>query len=361
MKHILIGLLAFVSLSLGAQQININSWNSVRNMQNPCDSVTAEIVGDMDATYAQGAINVSIKGFTIEVEIIKIYGFATQPVSPNISWSEQVELGVLPVGTYTMNVTAKLSTVTYGFKKFTFTIDHSYSILTDTTICFGDSIMLDAKVDGMLNPTYSWSNGKQTRQSYFSTPGTITVLVKGSNCNVQDTMMLNFTDSIAQILGNDTAVCLGDSIILGPGPLIYSYKWKDNSTGNVVVWNFPVQGTETIWLDVTDSNACTSHQEITVIAEDCDTAVTSVDQAEGRLNIDLWPNPTDDILYISGCHSQDNIQFIVVDSRGSVVMQEEVASISGRITLNVVNLPSGVYMLRALSGNSFATKRFVKK
>ena len=337
-----------LTTTIEAQQININSWNSVRNMQNPCDTVTLEIIGDMDATYAQGPVNVSISGNTIAVEIIMIYGFATQPVSPNIPWSVNAELGSLAKGNYTLNITSKLSTVQYDFKSYNFTRDHIFTYLSDTLICYGDSILINGSVIGMMNPTYAWSNGKSTQNIYASLPGMYSLIATGSNCTVKDTMTLNRSSEIPYILGPDTTVCIGDFFKLGGGPSYYVYLWSDNSTIDSTFWMFQNAGSEVIWVDVTDSNLCTSRQEIIVTVEDCDTSSTLIVENQNEM-FRIYPNPTTGYLSIESTTVTKSILYRLHGSSGQLYLEEEINS-DNSVEIYIPGSP-GIYFLEVIGDN----------
>jgi len=54
-------------------------------------------------------------------------------------------------------------------------------------------------------------------------------------------------------LGNDTAVCFGEFILLDPGADFISYLWQNGSTNQFIYAGQP----GTYWVQVTDSNYCT--------------------------------------------------------------------------------------------------------
>lgn len=63
---------------------------------------------------------------------------------------------------------------------------------TDTTVCFGTSLILDAGIPGA---TYLWSTGETTQQISISDDGEYAVTVNSAGCIAKDTMRLNTSAS----------------------------------------------------------------------------------------------------------------------------------------------------------------------
>ncbi|MEQ9169055.1 MAG: T9SS type A sorting domain-containing protein [Fulvivirga sp.] len=86
--------------------------------------------------------------------------------------------------------------------------------------------------------------------------------------------------------------------------------------------------------------------------------VTSIDRELDGKNIQLFPNPTNDILNITS--SNGTIEWVeFYDARGKLKMK----IISGEKTLkiNIDNFVNGVYMIRLQSENELSTHRFIKQ
>ena len=119
---------------------------------------------------------------------------------------------------------------TVGGCQTTDTIDLDITSVTvnlgnDTSLCFGDSIMVDAGNPDAVE--WDWNSGDTTQSFYVSTTGQFIVEVTDTNGCTSGADTINVTLNALPIvdLGNDTALCAGDSIIFG-GP-----------TGGSSVWN----------------------------------------------------------------------------------------------------------------------------
>ena len=130
----------------------------------------------------------------------------------------------------------------------------------DTTICSGDTIVLDA---GGPFVTYAWSIGGTDSTRSVSLPDTISVMVIDSNgCNTSDTIIVNnfvVADPNITSIGPDT-LCLGDTLELEADAGFVTYDW---STGDTTRFAF-ADSSDTPWvsLTVTDSTGCSRTDSI---------------------------------------------------------------------------------------------------
>ena len=107
----------------------------------------------------------------------------------------------------------------------------SLELGNDTTLCQGDSILLNADI-GLAGATYTWSTGATTSQIYASANGNYAVTVVNGDCQEQDDIDITVTP-ITFDLGNDIALCPGDSALLDAtaqeGGVTYSWNTGETS------------------------------------------------------------------------------------------------------------------------------------
>ena len=149
------------------------------------------------------------------------------------------------------------------------------------------------------------------------------------------------------ISGGDVTVRKGESVrLIATGA--ESYIWSSGETNPII----DVYPTETTTYTVTGYNgSCSSTASTTIIVE----GTIGIHTAE-RNDISLFPNPTTATV---------NINFkpghiVVTDATGRKVIEFE--STEKQCTLDVSNLPNGIYFVQA-NGNdgSKATAKFIKK
>lgn len=158
-------------------------------------------------------------------------------------------------GVYWVEVTTGSCTVR-DFITVTINPDFNVNLGADTLLCFGDSLILDATT---TNATYLWSNNATSPTIKVGQAGLFFVDVTVDGCTKRDSITVSVTANVSQFLGNDTALCVGDTIAFNltlPG---YTYLWSDGSTNST----FVIRNPGTYWLDLTTNN-CTTRDFITV-------------------------------------------------------------------------------------------------
>ena len=126
----------------------------------------------------------------------------------------------------------------------------------DTTLCFGDSILLDASSTGA---TYVWQD-QSTNSTYWVTqPGTYWVTATSNSCLTVDTISIQYLPKDMVNLGNDTSLCQGDTISLDGQILGATYLWQDQSTNP----SYLVSQPGTYWVQIT-VNGCVDSDTIQV-------------------------------------------------------------------------------------------------
>ncbi|MEM0998159.1 MAG: Ig-like domain-containing protein, partial [Bacteroidota bacterium] len=121
----------------------------------------------------------------------------------------------------------------------------------DTTICQGDSVLLDPGIPG---PTFAWSTLESTPTITVNAAGLYRVTVTdGNNCSAADTIDLTVVPLPVVNLGGNQTICPGDSITLLSGAA-GTYNWSTGATTPTVTVSAPNNYAVT----VTDLNNCTN-------------------------------------------------------------------------------------------------------
>ncbi|MBT4969960.1 MAG: T9SS type A sorting domain-containing protein [Bacteroidetes bacterium] len=153
-------------------------------------------------------------------------------------------------GTYWVDVSTGLGCVVSDTMIATFNALPAFDIGADTSICVGDSIVMDASVN---NASYYWQNS--STQSNFKTfnSGTYWVNVTNSfGCSLIDSLTLSVENYPLVNLGSDTTICDGESVLLDATQSSVNYAWQNNSTQATL--NASAAGT--YWVEVTNSTGC---------------------------------------------------------------------------------------------------------
>ena len=128
----------------------------------------------------------------------------------------------------------------------------------DTTICRGESIILDSKNIGFIQ---NWNTGDTTNQISVNSEGTYHVTVTDNiGCSKIDSIVLSINDLPNLNLGNDTSICKGQTINLITGHIELNHLWNTSQTTNSV----EVFSTGTYSVLVSDSIGCSNSDSIII-------------------------------------------------------------------------------------------------
>jgi gliding motility-associated-like protein len=102
-----------------------------------------------------------------------------------------------------------------------------FNLGNDTVICNGTSLVLEP---GNQFSSYLWQDNSSLPVFIVSTPGLYTVTVTNAfNCEASDEIFVDVTAPEID-LGEDIALCLGDTLFLDPGEGYAAYLWQDGDT-----------------------------------------------------------------------------------------------------------------------------------
>ena len=140
----------------------------------------------------------------------------------------------------------------------------------DTSVCAGDSVLLDAG-SGFAN--YLWSNLSSSQQIKIFSGGQYFVNATAANsCSSKDTINIVVNLLPQPQLGNDTFLCMGKNVILNPG-VFKNYLWQDGSIS-------PTYNADSLgkyFVTVTDNNNCVNIDSVNI---------TSINPSPGNLLAD---------------------------------------------------------------------------
>lgn len=118
---------------------------------------------------------------------------------------------------------------------------------SDATLCEGDTLLLDAS---NVAGTYLWQDNSTQSTFNVTQAGTYWVEVTSPDCFIVDTITVSYVATPTIDLGNDTALCVVESILLDATTNNSTYLWQDNSTNPT----FTVTTSGSYWVEV--NNVC---------------------------------------------------------------------------------------------------------
>ena len=119
----------------------------------------------------------------------------------------------------------------------------------DTTICYGESILVAPFVCGGAN--YTWGDGLNGPYRMITQPGTYTLFVNVGDTVISDQITLSWWPELNLDILKDTVACHGAKLLLEPGAFS-SYLWQDGSTTD----SYLADQAGTYWVEITDEHGC---------------------------------------------------------------------------------------------------------
>lgn len=225
----------------------------------------------------------------------------------------------------------------------------------DTTLCFSGVRTLNA---GPSYKTYLWHDGITDSSTSVFGEGKYFVRVEDYCGNVfSDTIVVD-VDSATQIsLGNDTSICLGQSIQLNAGNKYVSYSWTPSSGLSCSNCANPIASPASSSVySVTGKNqsGCVTAASIEISVNTC----VGVDDIEKDLVKVIYPVPATETLNIA-LTDVGEVKVFLFDALGQQVKDSRDIKYEKQnlISLDVSELAAGIYLLEV----STATQKSLLK
>jgi gliding motility-associated-like protein len=125
----------------------------------------------------------------------------------------------------------------------------------DTSICDGQSLLLDASKSG--GGTYLWSDSTSGPTLRITTAGLVWVEVNDGQCTARDSINISVLPALGLNLGRDTSFCEGGSFNLRSNLGNLTYRWQDGSSNA----SFRASTAGVYWLEAS-GNGCTERDSV---------------------------------------------------------------------------------------------------
>jgi len=226
----------------------------------------------------------------------------------------------------------------------------------DISICPGGQTVLDA---GAGRDSVKWSDQSAFRSLVVTAPGSYYVEVFENGCSDKDTVVVSFFNVQGVDLGNDTTICINDTLVLDATLAGATYQWQDNSSGNTFEVYNPGG---TYYVERTDSNGCKDRDTITVnIDTNCNP--NSVFESEKMNEILVYPNPVKNTLFLDVPVLGNRTHVLeIYNISGKLIERKEVQNDGlGRFQVDVSMMKSGIYVLQLYTEEDVFVARWFKE
>jgi hypothetical protein len=220
-------------------------------------------------------------------------------------------------------------------------------------LCLGATKTLSGP-DNML--AYKWSNGPITKTQDITFSGRY-------NLKVTDSAGCSYTDTIVMVqkfppvidLGNDTTICIGDSILLDAGAGYNVYSWNNGKSTRTIYASLEFKYV----VQVTDKFGCLGTDEKQVDTMTCNTG--SVNLPKG-MSATVYPNPSKGVVYLTlNGNRFGNWEYTITDINGKIVEAnaQPIQMLNETISFNLNNQSKGIYFIRLYSANGSANFKVI--
>src|SRR5690606_21271156 len=172
-------------------------------------------------------------------------------------------------------------------------------------------------------------------------------------CNTElDSVIVTINENPVVDLGADI-VTTDATYVLDATSAFTTYTWSTGETTQTIT----VSQTGSYSVVVTDANGCSGTDTISFITT---FSVENLDGSKG--SIDVFPNPTREIVNLQFNDVKANeVRIVVVNMSGAVISSSKASLVEGNglVVLNLGNVAEGVYIVRMSYNNSVSTHRSV--
>jgi hypothetical protein len=229
-------------------------------------------------------------------------------------------------------------------------------LTTDTAVCQGMVDSVSTTVTGAGGFTYAWNTGSTNKEVLVTTTGTYSVMVTDANGCSTDAFT-NVTvypiPTVTLSAFKDTA-CVNwtkDSLFVSPSGGIFSGAGVTNGNFNA---NTAGVGSHYVYYNYTDIHGCTKVDTITVIVNAC-LGVADIQGADAEVKI--YPNPFSDMVHVD-INANGSVKATMYNMLGESMGTWQLDK--GQHTLDLSNIPAGVYTFQVKTQDGMITKKFVK-
>ena len=321
--------------------------------QNPQLTATIDATDETANNTSDGTAVANPSGGTSPYSYIWSTGATTQSISN------------LAPGNYTVTVTDDASCTTvqscsinkYGCTEFIIKSNIS------NVACFGqcDGSIHITDVQNAVQPlSYQWSDGHTGAiDSVLCAGGYFLTITDKNNCSTMDSFII--TQALELKIQNISKVDVTDStpkgeikIIISGGTPPYDYNWSGPNGFNASTQDITGLVPGCYKVEIKDDFGCSVYSD-DICIEDKSTATFDL---EKQLNIQIFPNPANDILYIKYDSDSVNSKDIHINMY-SITGSKVKSDLQLENMVDIKNLDEGIYLIKINTNDNSLLKKIV--
>ena len=199
-------------------------------------------------------------------EVLQLYTLGTTSTASSYYWSTgdtTQTITVSPSVTTNYNVSVSNGSISCADTSTVYVSSPQINLGNDTTICQGQSIVLQAS---QLFSSYLWSTASTSQSINVNTQGMYWLkATNASGCSGYDTINITVNPiPLIQLSPTNPSICIGDTVTLNASSNIAgtSYNWSNGGNGNSIKVSPAITSTYTI---IGTKNSCTDTVTVSLI------------------------------------------------------------------------------------------------
>jgi len=197
------------------------------------------------------------------------------------------------------------------------------------------------KANKYNNATYQWNKTQGIDSFEVNQTSTVELIIEhDSKCKTIDTAFVEIYALPIFDLGNDTAICKDDSMILFAPENMNSYLWNNTFTEN----RFTAKPPQKVVLEVSNIWGCFYSDSMTIDSIHCDPL--GLLAVESHSSIRIFPNPASNVINFEFL-SEENIphKIEIISVLGNIVRTIDVTEKNTQFSIDVTEIPNGLYSI----------------
>ncbi len=266
-------------------------------------------------------------------------------------------------GVYTVSLTLSYNGQNIPVYTKTVTVSSStLSINGPSAICKGNTYVNNYSVANIAGASYTWTAGNASISGPNSLPSvnlvsgstgiaTLSLQVINGGCLSSGTKTITI-DTIPQVaLTASTISCVGSTVTLNGTPAGGAYTGNNVASAALTP---TTTGIHKVYYTYTNGNGCANTASLSVMVNAC----TGLEELNGAIVFNLYPNPTSGMLFVSGNTEIAKIE--VFNTIGQLILQKDQLR-SETAMLDLSQSAKGIYVLRIFTEKGVYIQRVMKE
>ena len=227
------------------------------------------------------------------------------------------------------------------------------TVIDSNVVCFGQANggASASATGGTMPYAYLWSNAATTASITGVVADSFAVVITDANgCTATSSSIITEPALMVLNIGNDTVVCLNQTVVIDAGAGFTTYSWSDNTTMQTTTANTSVYGSTDYSVTVTNINGCEaidtlnvsvnnlSSVTITPISDLCAYAMDTLKATTG-FNSYLWSttDTTNNLIVDANNLSQGNYTYSIIatDSNGCIAYDTTTVGVFNEVAIDL--------------------------